>query len=139
MKAALSLGLFELYQVLDGRFWQYDAAAHTLSIASPDGLEALTIAEKTIAEKGAVLLFTYSGARGSMLKTLETMRLPRSWPNRLGEKVFHLLYGYVEQATPGQITATVSASEGKEHQLEAVLQALHSIYASRVAQTAHSR
>lgn len=64
----------------------------------------------------------------SMKKNIDNLKLPKSYPSNLGEKVFYIFRDYLEDINSGSISLEQQVASGKEHQLEFVLRKLIEIY-----------
>ncbi len=64
----------------------------------------------------------------SMLKTIEELRLPSSWPSNLGEKIFFRFRTHLRKIESGPVHLEEQVVPGKEHQLEFVLRKLIRVY-----------
>ena len=64
----------------------------------------------------------------SMEKTLQELKLPKSWPSNLGEKVFYVFKTCISENPEGPIGLELELVQGKEHQLKPVLEKLVEIY-----------
>lgn len=64
-----------------------------------------------------------------MRKTVEKLRLPRSWSTNLGEKVFCLFNGHLKYINSGPpVFLEYKVVSGKEHQFRVVLRKLIDMY-----------
>jgi hypothetical protein len=64
----------------------------------------------------------------TMKKTLHNLKLPKSWSSNLGEKVFYLFNGHLEDIKTGPIYLEQKVISGKEHQFEMVFKKLIQYY-----------
>jgi|TARA_Y100000310_G_scaffold213698_1_gene214646 hypothetical protein len=64
----------------------------------------------------------------SMNKVVDDLRLPNSWPSNLGEKVFYLFRGHLEDINSGPVSLEQQVISGKEYQFGLVLNKLIDIY-----------
>jgi hypothetical protein len=71
----------------------------------------------------------YFGEDVALMKnTLKNLKLPNSWPSNLGEKVFYLFKGHLNDVASGSISLEQQVIPGKEHQFEMVLKKFTEIY-----------
>ena len=70
----------------------------------------------------------FGESTNSMKKTLNDLRLPNSWPSNLGEKVFYLFGGHLEDINSGPVSLEQQVISGKEHQFGLVLEKLINRY-----------
>lgn len=66
----------------------------------------------------------------SMRKTLDRLKLPSS-PQNLGEKLFRLFRGYLEEAVDDPIHLEQKITPGSEYRLELVLRKFNHVYSSK--------
>lgn len=89
----------------------------TLLIANPPGLEQTWI--------------TWEGDdRQVMMKTLTDMRLPNSWPQNAGHKVFYMFRERLrsEAVQEGPASLTIALIKGKERHFRVIVSALLDLY-----------
>lgn len=86
--------------------------------------ETITIQE---VEEG-ILRITYEGKPYDMQQTLRELRLPNSIPTNLGEKVFYIFRGILQNEKDPKTPLQQDIVAGKEHQLDFVLKKLIACY-----------
>ncbi|MFA6088345.1 MAG: hypothetical protein WC755_00645 [Candidatus Woesearchaeota archaeon] len=71
----------------------------------------------------------YFGENANMMqKTLDKLKLPKSWPSNLGEKVFYLFKGHLEFINSGPVSLEQQVVSGIEHKFESIIKKLIDIY-----------
>jgi|GEM_PF-6277308 len=139
-------GLRELYERLGAGICSYrtDDGVNRLTLLR-DGREGregeesshhqqqFSLTEGASGYAGVEVMVAYSGNRGSMLRTLEALHLPKSWSKHHGQKPFHLLLGQLQLrgASEGplelQVTIVLRA-EKQLNRLEQMLRLFHAEY-----------
>jgi len=64
----------------------------------------------------------------SMRETVEALKLPKSWPTNIGEKVFYLFRGELKKIETGSVCLEQEVTPGDEHQFRHVIKNLLNVY-----------